>query len=72
VIEPLIVAWKARHPSVTGNQGRYKMRGIINALLYQNRAGCQWELLPHGLPQKARLSPPRATRTREPRPGPGA
>jgi transposase len=26
------------------------MREIVNALRYQNRTGCQWELLPHDLP----------------------
>jgi transposase len=50
VIEPLIAAWKARHPSVSGHQGRYEIREIVNALRYQNRTGCQWELLPHDLP----------------------
>ena len=50
VIEPLIAAWKAGHPSVSGHRGRYEMREIVNALRYQNRTGCQWELLPHDLP----------------------
>jgi len=50
VIDPLIAAWKAAHPSVSGHQGRYEMREIVNALRYQNRTGCQWELLPHDLP----------------------
>ncbi len=50
VIEPLIAAWKAVHPSVSGHSGRYPMREIVNALRYQNRTGCQWELLPHDLP----------------------
>jgi transposase len=35
VIEPLIAAWKARHPSVSGYQGRYEMREIVDALRYQ-------------------------------------
>jgi transposase len=26
------------------------MREIVNAILYQNRSGCQWDLLPHDLP----------------------
>ncbi len=50
VIKPLIAAWKAAHPSVSGHQGHYEMREIVNALRYQNRTGCQWELLPHDLP----------------------
>lgn len=50
VIEPLIAAWKAQHPSVSGHRGRYAMREIVNALRYQNRTGCQWDYLPHDLP----------------------
>ena len=29
------------------------MREIVNALLYLNRAGCQWDMLPHDLPPKS-------------------
>ncbi|MFE9099081.1 IS5 family transposase [Streptomyces sp. NPDC007264] len=50
LVEPVIAAWKAAHPSVSGHQGRYQMREIVNALLYQGRTGCQWELLPHDFP----------------------
>jgi transposase len=50
LIEPVITAWKARHPSVSGHQGGYDMREIVNALLYQSRTGCQWDYLPHDLP----------------------
>ncbi|UUN28818.1 IS5 family transposase [Streptomyces sp. FIT100] len=50
LVEPVITAWKARHPSVSGHQGKYKMREIVNAILYQNRTGCQWQFLPHDLP----------------------
>lgn len=50
VIDPLNAAWKAAHPSVNGHQGRYEMREIVNALRYQDRTGCQWDLLPHDLP----------------------
>jgi putative transposase len=28
-------------------------REIVNALLYQNKAGCPWDLLPHDLPAKS-------------------
>ncbi|WP_406190538.1 hypothetical protein OG331_51310 [Streptomyces sp. NBC_01017] len=28
---------EARHPSVSGYQGTYAMREIVNAILYQNR-----------------------------------
>lgn len=50
LVEPVVTAWKAAHPSVSGHQGRYAMREIVNAILYQNRSGCQWGLLPHDLP----------------------
>ncbi|MEH0509407.1 IS5 family transposase [Streptomyces sp. B21-106] len=50
LIEPVIASWKAQHASVSGHQGRYPMREIVNALLYQGRTGCQWELLPHDFP----------------------
>ncbi|MET7928434.1 transposase [Streptomyces sp. NPDC005349] len=49
LVEPVITAWKAAHPSVSGHQGRYAMREIVNAILNQNRSGCQWDLLPHDL-----------------------
>ncbi|MFK0022608.1 transposase [Streptomyces sp. NPDC090798] len=48
--EPVITAWKVAHPSVSGHQRRYAMPEIVNAILYQNRSGCQWDLLPHDLP----------------------
>ncbi|WP_436789496.1 IS5 family transposase [Yinghuangia sp. YIM S10712] len=50
LVEPVIAAWKARHPSVSGHQGNYAMREIVNAILYQSRTGCQWDYLPHDLP----------------------
>jgi transposase len=50
LIEPVIAAWKAAHPSVSGHTGRYAMREIVDALIYQNRTGCQWSLLPGDFP----------------------
>jgi putative transposase len=29
------------------------MREVINAMLYLNRSGCQWDMLPHDLPPKS-------------------
>jgi transposase len=37
-------AYKAKHPSVSGHQGRYALREIVNAIFYQNRTGCQWRI----------------------------
>ncbi|MER5201460.1 IS5 family transposase [Streptomyces sp. NPDC002755] len=53
MIEPVITAWKNRHCSVSGHQGRYPMREIVNSILYQSRTGCQWALLPNDLPPKS-------------------
>ena len=50
LIEPMITAWKAAHPSVSGHQGRYPMREIVNGILYQGRSGCPWSYLPGDLP----------------------
>jgi transposase len=50
LIEPILSAWKLGHPSVSGHQGRYAMREVVNAILYQSRTGCQWRYLPHDLP----------------------
>jgi transposase len=50
LVEPMVVAWKARHPSVSGHAGRYPMRAIVDAIFYQNRSGCQWSLLPADFP----------------------
>jgi transposase len=53
LIEPVITAWKAAHPSVSGHTGSYAMREIVNAILYQGRTGCQWDYLPHDLPPRS-------------------
>jgi len=53
LIEPVLAAWKNRHRSVSGHQGRYSMREIVNSILYQSRTGCQWALLPNDLPPKS-------------------
>jgi transposase len=53
VVGPFLDAWKAKHPSVSGHQGRYSLREILNSIFYQNRTGCQWAYLPHDLPPKS-------------------
>lgn len=51
ILEPLIP------PSRTGSQGgrprKVSMREVVNTILYLNRAGCQWDLLPHDLLPKS-------------------
>jgi putative transposase len=36
-----------------GRPREVNMREVINAMLYQNRSGCQWDMLPHDLPPKS-------------------
>lgn len=38
---------------MSGHQGAYAIREIVNAILYQGRTGCQWAYLPHDLPPKS-------------------
>lgn len=52
LIGPFLDAWRAKRVSVAGRVGEQDLREIVNAILYQNRTGCQWAYLPHDLPQK--------------------
>jgi putative transposase len=36
-----------------GRPREVNMREIVNAMLYQSRTGCQWDMLPHDLPPKS-------------------
>lgn len=43
VVGPFLQVWKDRHPSVSGHQGRYQLREIVNAIFYQDRSfGVGW------------------------------
>ena len=53
LIGPFLDAWRSRRVSVAGRLGEQDLREVVNAILYQNRTGCQWAYLPHDLPQKA-------------------
>jgi transposase len=48
VLRPLIPA--AKHG---GRPREVDMREVVNTLFYQNRAGCQWDMLPHDLLPKS-------------------
>jgi transposase len=37
----VITAWKAKRPSVSGHEGNYDMREIVNPIFHQARTGCQ-------------------------------
>lgn len=49
---PWAILAPLRPPSRTQRGGRPRevdMREVINAILYRNRRGCQWDMLPHDL-----------------------
>jgi putative transposase len=48
ILEPLIP--REKHG---GRPREVDMREILNAMLYINRSGCQWDMLPHDLPPKS-------------------
>ena len=48
IVEPLIPA--AKHG---GRPREVDMREVINTILYLNRTGCQWDMLPHDLAPKS-------------------
>jgi putative transposase len=37
-------------PKPGGRPAKYERREIVNAILYINKAGCVWRLMPHDLP----------------------
>jgi putative transposase len=47
VVEPLIPVYTAGRPR------EVDMREVFNTILYLNRSGCQWDMLPHDLPAKS-------------------
>jgi putative transposase len=47
LIRPLIPIFKVGRPR------EVDMREVLNAILYLNRSGCQWDMLPHDLPPKS-------------------
>ena len=47
LIEPLIPI------NTTGRPRKVDMREVFNAILYINRSGCQWDMLPHDFPAKS-------------------
>lgn len=48
IVEPLIPP-----PKLGGRPRIINMREVINSLLYLNRTGCQWDMLPHDLLPKS-------------------
>jgi len=50
ILQPLIPPAQTRHG---GAPRRVDMRAVLDTLLYQNRTGCQWDMLPHDLLPKS-------------------
>ena len=53
LIEPVLSAWRAGRAAAAlpiAPPPEHGLREIVNAILYVNRAGCAWELLPHDFP----------------------
>ena len=48
IVEPLVPVKKK-----VGRPRTNDMREVVNALLYLNRSGCQWDMLPHDLLPKS-------------------
>src|SRR5437016_12543003 len=48
ILEPLLP-----EPKPGGRPRTTDLREVLNALLYQNRTGCQWDMLPHDLLPKS-------------------
>jgi putative transposase len=47
IVEPMIPVFEVGRPRTND------MREVLNAILYLNRSGCQWDMLPHDLPAKS-------------------
>ena len=47
IIEPLIPV------SRVGRPREVEMREVLNAIFYQARSGCQWDMLPHDFPPRS-------------------
>ena len=47
LIEPLIPVYEVGRPR------EVDMREVLNTIIYLNRSGCQWDMLPHDLPPKS-------------------
>ncbi len=49
--------WQAIEPVIpvsrVGRPRKVAIREVLNAIFYLNRAGCQWDMLPHDIPPKS-------------------
>ena len=51
IVEPLLPP--AKQSSRGGRPRKVNRREVLNTLLYLNRSGCQWDMLPHDLLPKS-------------------
>ncbi len=51
IVQPLIPP--AKHNPRGGRPRKVHIREVLHTLLYQNRTGCQWDMLPHDLLPKS-------------------
>jgi transposase len=50
LIEPILVEWRSRRAGLGIVKLQHELREITNAILYINRTGAPWDLLPHDFP----------------------
>ena len=50
ILAPMLPAPRTQHG---GAPRRIDLRAVLDTLLYQNRTGCQWDMLPHDLLPKS-------------------
>ena len=50
ILEPMLPPARTQHG---GTPRRVNLRAVLDTLLYQNRTGCQWDMLPHDLLPKS-------------------
>jgi transposase len=52
LIEPVLSAWRAERAAagLGLSEPVHDLREVVNAIIYVNRAGCAWHLLPHDFP----------------------
>jgi len=50
LIEPILTKWRADRVGLGISPPKHSLRELVNAILYVNRTGVQWEYLPHDFP----------------------
>ena len=50
LIEPILTGWRAARRGIGIKEPGHDLREIVNTILWIDRAGCAWNLLPHDFP----------------------